>query len=287
MSYVWISSDLQLEDPEVARSVLTRAMDDVHALDLPLVGAWCLGDALVGSNLPALEDTARIVVELYEQLGLPIRYVMGNHELDLCRSSGQGRFPLHEMVRDRLGWVTTRSPEHFYFTEQWGGHQVFFFSDHADPAGRWIAAQHRRPEDWPSEYPYGSEVWQALRQEIARSELPVITVSHYAFPGGQRPSSLLEQLLPLPVTVRCHLYGHAHIGDMVWNKACPWERQHCVVNQDIRQYNISALESLRSPGSHSAFLEFRPTGGLRLRIRCHLERRWVACYDIEAEESDT
>ncbi|MGI6609951.1 MAG: metallophosphoesterase [Limnochordia bacterium] len=282
LSYVWISSDLQLEDPEVARSVLMQAIDDVQQLNLPLVGAWCLGDVLVGSKLPALEETAKAVVGLYEQLGVPMRYVMGNHEKDYCRIRGEGRFPFHEQVRDRAGWVTTSSPRDFYFSEPWCGHQVFFFSDQADPSGEWIATHHKRPEQWPEGYPNRQELWQAVRREMAASSLPVISVCHYAFPGGQRPSSVLEQLLPLPDTVRCHLYGHAHIGDLVWNKACPWERQHCVAGHDIMQYNISALESLRSPGSHSAFLEFRPTGALQLRIRCHLERRWVACYDIQA-----
>lgn len=277
---MWISSDLQLEDPEVARSILTQAIDDVRQMNLPLVGAWCLGDALVGANLPALEKTAQAVVELYERLSVPVRYVMGNHEKDYCRLRGKGRFPLHEQVRDRVGWATTGSPSDFYFSEPWCGYQVFFFNDQADPEGKWIATHHKRPEQWPKGYPNKQELWQAVRQEMATSPLPVITVSHYAFPGGQRPSSVLEQLLPLPDTVRCHLYGHAHIGDLVWNKACPWERQHHVDGQDIPQFNVSALESLRSPGSHSAILEFGPAGALQLRIRCHLQRRWVACYDI-------
>ncbi|MGI6082435.1 MAG: metallophosphoesterase [Limnochordia bacterium] len=277
---MWISSDLQLRDPEKAYSVLLPAIEDVRQLDLPLVGGWCLGDVLEGSDLPRLEETAKSVVELYERLGVPMRYVMGNHEKDYCGRRGEGRFPLHELVRDRPGWITTRSPSDFYFTEDWCGHQVFFFSDQGDPEGKWIAAHHKPDREWPEGYPVERRLWESVRQQMASSTQPVITVCHYAFPGGQRASSVLAHLLPLPDTVRCHLYGHAHIGDFVWNRACPWERRHHVAGQDIRQYNVSALESTRSPGSHSAFLEFKPAGALQLRIRCHLRRRWVACYDI-------
>ncbi len=46
--------------------------------------------------------------------------------------------------------------------------------------------------------------------------------SHYAFPGGQKPSALQAQLLPLPANVRALLRGHPHIGDLKWNKDDPW-----------------------------------------------------------------
>ncbi len=36
----------------------------------------------------------------------------------------------------------------------------------------------------------------------------------------------------------------------------------------------------RSPGSHSAILEFGPQGPTLLRIRCHLERRWTETFDL-------
>ncbi|NLN20024.1 MAG: hypothetical protein GX162_12230 [Firmicutes bacterium] len=280
MSVVWISSDLQLRDPETAHSLLLPVIEDIRELDLPLVGGWCLGDVVEGSNLAGLEETAESVVAWYERLDIPIRYVMGNHEKDYCRRYREGRFPLHEQISGRPGWLTTRSPSDFCFTESWCGHQVFFFSDQADPEGKWIAAHHRPAKDWPEGYPNEEELWESVRRQMASSSQPVITVSHYSFPGGQRPSSILEKLLPLPDTVRCHFYGHAHIGDFVWNRACPWERRHYVSGQNIKQYNVSALESRRSPGSHSAFLEFKPSGTLQLRIRCHLRRRWVACYDI-------
>ena len=74
-------------------------------------------------------------------------------------------------------------------------------------------------------YPYCSDSYDKLRSLICNYKGSIITASHYAFPGRQRPNDLIKQLFPLPGNVRFHLYVHAHIGDMVWNKECPWQRE--------------------------------------------------------------
>jgi hypothetical protein len=104
---------------------------------------------------------------------------------------------------------------------------------------------------------------------------PVIIASHYALPGGQRPNARLAELLPLPPNVSLFLHGHAHIGDTVFNAENPWQRANPISGETRLQYNISALESWRSPGSHSAILDLVDGVPERLRIRCHEKQEWV------------
>jgi hypothetical protein len=80
--------------------------------------------------------------------------------------------------------------------------------------------------------------------------------------------------------VRLHLHGHAHIGDLVWNKENPWQRENPITGDARKQFNISALETARTPGSHSALLELYSDGAIKLRIRCHLEKKWVEEFRI-------
>lgn len=272
---IWINSDLQLNQVDLARTVLRNAVEDVLSLDLPLVEAWCLGDALVGSDLDALETVADESVALYERLGVPIAYVMGNHEMDLKRATGMDRFPLYERVKDRAGWHTMESLSDFYFVREVLGHKVVFMGDHAAEDGSWFTSGGILRGEMKDQYPHLPAGYAALREAIAVSDKPVLTVSHYALRGGQRPSKLLDALLPLPDSVRAHFHGHAHIGDMVWNKDNPWERVNPIEGSQVLQFNVSALETLRSPGSHSAVLTFRQDGSLWVRFRCHLEREWI------------
>ncbi len=280
-AYIWISSDLQLGRPEVARSVLANAVDDVLSLGLPLVGAWCLGDALVGADLAALDEVAALSVELYERLGVPVCYVMGNHEMDLRRSRGVNRFPMYERVRSRPGWHTLPSLSALYFSVEVAGHRVFFLGDHADEAGRWFTVAGSVKGEAPEAYPHGPDAYRRLRQAIAASVQPVLIASHYAFRGGQRAGALQDALLPLPANVRAHFHGHAHIGDLVWNRENPWSRVNPIEGSPIRQFNVSALETERTEGSHSAFLAVHGDGRLAIRFRCHVQRAWIGEYTIE------
>lgn len=272
---IWIQSDLQLDEPEAARSVLHEAVEDIRRLSLPLAGVWCLGDALAGSDLDDLEQVAETTVQLLERLDVPICYVLGNHEMDARRELGVNHYPLYELTKNRPGWHTLRSLSDFYFSQEWFGYQVYFFGDHAAIDGSWFTSHGVVQDDPASDYPHLPSVYRRLRDEMMASSRPILTASHYAYPGGQRHSTLHEQLLPLSSMVRGHFYGHAHIGDLVFNSERPWDRKNPIIGHELIQYNISALESLRSPGSHSAVLSFEAGGCLRLRIRCHLQKEWI------------
>lgn len=283
---VWIHSDLQLASPEAARDVLAAAVDDVIDLDLNVGGIWCLGDALCGKDQDALAEVARINVEQYERLDVPVCYVMGNHEMDL-RRNGIHRYPLLDAIADHPQWHTMASRGDFYFARRFFGTMVVFMGDHLATDGALWWTTHGLLQDLQGVgvYPHQPQDYEALRKAMADHDGPVVTASHYAYPGGQRPSALMRQLLPLPDSVRLHVYGHAHIGDLVHNKVHPYRRNNPIEGQSLRQFNISALETRRSAGSHSAFLEFGPEGPTQLRIRCHLEKRWTESFDIAPAEA--
>jgi hypothetical protein len=276
--WIWVQSDLQLAQPDLARQVLGNAVADMHELGLALDGIWCLGDAHCGKHEPHLDEVAEASVGLLESFGVPIAYLLGNHEMDL-RDHGVHRWPLYERVAGRPLWHTQARLDDFYFERRCFGMRVVFLGDHADPgpAGTWYVQHHRVKG---TGYCHCDGEWQRLRQRLAASPEPVLTVSHYAYPGGQRPGELIARLLPLPATVVGHCYGHAHIGDMVWNKERPYQRENPIDGSAVRQYNISALETARSAGSHSALLRFQD-GILRdIRIRCHLEKAWLESFPV-------
>ncbi|MEX0653915.1 MAG: metallophosphoesterase family protein [Phycisphaeraceae bacterium] len=281
---VWVQSDLQLGRPALAREVLANAVADMEALDEPVDAIWCLGDALVGSREADLAEVAAACIELLESFDVPICYVMGNHEMDL-RCTGTRCYPLYEQVAGRPLWHTMAKLEDPWFERQCLGCRAVFFGDHADPAGQWLTQHHGlKPTD--ATYPH-TAAWPRLRDRLARAAEPVVFAGHYAFPGGQRPSDLMGQLLPLPETVRLHLHGHAHIGDMVHNREHPWRRNNPITGQPQRQYNISALETARSPGSHSALLRFDAGEPARLDIRCHLQQQWVERFELTGRPAST
>jgi calcineurin-like phosphoesterase family protein len=272
---IWVHSDLQLAEPSQAETTLATAVDDLLEQGLKLDAVWCLGDAHCGTNEASLQTVAAINVAQLRRLRAPVYYVLGNHEMDLT-ASGVRRFPLHDLVTDDADWRVAALDE-FYFCAEFGGFLVVFMGDHAAREGGWWTAHGYANGD---DYPHSSERYDALRQKMRDHNGPVVIASHYALPGGQRSAPLMERLLPLPENVRLHLHGHAHIGDLVWNKENPWQRANPVTGHKLKQFNISALESVRTPGSHSALLELYPDGAIALRIRCHLEKQWVEEFRI-------
>lgn len=277
---IWIHSDLQLSRPDQAEETLNRAVEDLLDLRQPLDEIWCLGDALCGTNLVELEKIADINQRHLARLGVPVSYVMGNHEIDLKNFGKLHRYPLHEAARRNPMWhvADLESP---FLIKYCAEYMMVMMGDHAAHDGSWWVSQggvHGEVEH----YPYLPDAYQNLRQCIEDHDGPVILASHYALPGGQRPSDLLAHLLPLPSNVRLHLHGHAHIGDLVWNKERPWQRKNPIDGTTSQhQYNISALESDRSPGSHSALLSFGSEQPMTLRIRCHLSYQWEEPFVIE------
>lgn len=279
---IWVHSDLQLDEPAQAEAVLSTAVNDLLKLQISIDAVWCLGDAHCGTNEAALQSVAAINIAQLQRLQAPVYYVMGNHETDIRRAQGVSNFPLHDLVTDNPNWHMAALDE-FYFCAEFNGYLVVFMGDHAAQDGSWWTSAGCINGD---AYPHSPDSYNKLRRLISDYDGPVIIASHYAFPGGQRPSRLMERLLPLPENVRLHLHGHAHIGDLVWNKERPWQRENPITGHTQKQFNISALESLRSPGSHSALMELSSDGSVALHIRCHLEKKWLVHFQISKRIED-
>lgn len=273
---IWVHSDLQLAEPKQAEVILSTAVDDLLELGISLDAVWCLGDAHCGTNEENLQLVAATNIAQLKRLNAPVYYVMGNHEMDLRNAKKVLRFPLYDLAVNNPDWHVTVLDE-LYFCAEFNGFLVVFLSDHAALDGSWWTAHGYVNGEG---YPYLADSYERLRCLMRDHNGPVIMASHYAFPGGQRPSDLMKQFFPLPENFRLHLYGHAHIGDLVWNKEDPWVREHPITGQPQKQFNISALESLRSPGSHSALLELHADGAIEMRIRCHLEKKWVEYFKV-------
>lgn len=275
----WIFSDLQFAQTKNNETALVAAVDDMCETGLPLDSVWLLGDIAYGVDAKKLERAAQIIPRQLERLGCPVYYVMGNHEMDFLRVTGQVSFPLHAQALVNPQWHVAEI-DSFYFTEIFGNTLVVFMGDHAAKDGSWFVSHGGVPKI--NSYPYSLEDYETLRRKISAYEGPVVVASHYALSGNQRPSPLLHYLLPLPKNVRAHLHGHAHIGDLVWNKENPWLRKNHIEGSNYHQFNISALEPERSPGSHSAILTLGTDGPIRLRIRCSKKKQWIEEFLLPA-----
>lgn len=280
---IWVISDIQQSEPADALAMLSAAIDDILATRLKLDGVWCLGDALRGADEAALEQVADIFIRQLARLNLPVCYLLGNHDVDLKRASDKDRHPLWERARAEAGWHTMERLDDFFFARRVGSCLAVFMGDHAAPAGDWFTTHGGVSGRNPERYPHDQASYTRLSQAMAAFEGPVVIASHYALPGGQKPSGLMGRLLPLPANVKLVMHGHAHIGDLVWNKDNPWERNNPVSGHSIRQFNVSALESVRSPGSHSAILDIGPGGPIDLRIRCHQTRKWLDVFPLASD----
>jgi hypothetical protein len=272
---VWVISDLQQSIPAEARRCLATAVDDFRSLDLPIEQIWYLGDAVEGGHLDHLEEMAAMQVATLGAFNVPLKYVLGNHDFDYMRQNGDkpGRAVFRDAVSRVPGWRTTDSIESFYFFDKIGDFTVAFFSDHADPRGRWVST-HGLVHGDQQLYPYDAAAYQAVRDQIAAVPGPVITCSHYAFSGGNRSSALHDLMLPLPPNIKLHLYAHAHIGDAAWAGKDLYRKIACVDNHPIIQCDIASLEDARGSATRSAILEIYRDHSLGLFFRNHSTRRW-------------
>src|SRR5258706_4117190 len=273
---VWVFSDLQQSIPAEARRCLSTALDDFRSLDLPIDQIWYWGDAVEGVRLDHLEEMAAMQVEAVAAFGAPLRYVLGNHDFDLL-THDKGRSGRGAIFRDAVlrtpGWRTTDSIESFCFVDRIGEFTVAFFSDHADPRGRWIST-HGTVHGDASAYPHDAAAYRRVHDELAAIPGPVITCSHYAFAGRNRPSALHDLMLPLPLNVRLHLYGHAHIGDAIWAGKDLYRKIACIDNHPVIQCDVASLEDGRGSATRSMVLEIYRDQSLGLFFRNHSTRRW-------------
>lgn len=284
---VWVISDLQQSQPAEAARCLSTAVDDFRALDLPPEQIWYLGDAVEGSNLAHLDEMAAMQVRVLSSFGVPLRYVLGNHDFDFLRHD-KGASGHTAVFRDAVlkvpTWRTTESIESFYFLDSIGDYTVCFLSDHAHPQNRW-ASTHGEVHVDRSLYPHDARAYRALRDQIAAVNGPVITCSHYAFAGGNRPSPLHDQMFPLPPNIRLHLYGHAHIGDATYAGKDLYRKIACIDNHPIVQCDIASLEDGRGSAIRSAVLEIYHDGTLALYFRNHSTRRWEESLTLDSQRA--
>ena len=270
---VWVVADLQY--PALAERCLSVAIDDLEQLAVDIDAIWYLGDAAT-SRFDG-DPTASPEVRLLEQLDQPLRFVMGNHDVErICVDGGQS-VPMHDVVTANPDWRTTPSLDSFYFLDRLGPFDVLFLSDHVAPDGSWCVhhGEHRHGD--PDAYPYSTADYRAVIDELAVRDRPLITAAHTSFPGGNRASSLQGRLLPLPDSVRLHLYGHAHIGDRDHLRN-PYQTISYVQDQPIPQIDVASLEDRRDGLIRSVFLEAYDDGSCVVSFRDHTNGRWLESY---------
>lgn len=280
---VWLFSDLQQSDPVHAEYCLTTAVNDFKKLDMECDYIWYLGDAVEGSHAEHLKEMVQMQLDLLRPLKTPLRFVLGNHDFDyLWANKEEGKeLPVYfyDAVREVPGWKSIDSLDSFYFTEDIGDYKIVFLSDHGDRNGEWIST-HGRVRGDKEKYPHTDDDYLALKKEIEMSSKRIITVSHGAFPGGNRPFQLWGKLLPLPDHVKVHFYGHSHMGDGVFGKEHVYRKVSYVDFAKIPQINVSSLENRRGDEIRSVFLEIYENDTIGIYFRDHGKESWADVYMI-------
>ncbi len=276
----WLISDLQQSEPERAERYFKAAVADFRQLESGAEAICSLGDAAEGMDLDKLRIMIDMQIRELDALQLPVYHCMGNHEFDYHRSQtaegGDLRVPFFEAVKGRKNWHTVPACSDFWFSEEFPEFTMLFFSGHVSPDGSW-RAEHQVLPDTPA-YPYTREVWTRLKERFARTGKPVFTFAHCAFPGGNRPSEILGQMLPLPENFRAHFYGHAHIGDAVWAKEHLYRQISGVEHSPVCQFDVASLDHWRGTTVRSAFFDYYGGGEYGVFFRDHLNHRWEQCF---------
>lgn len=286
---VWVFSDLQQALPEMAEECLDIALTDTRGIADTFTHLWCLGDAMEGNNLERIHRMVEMQVQRLGALDLPLRFVMGNHDLDCTTKLEAGSAPVlpaWEAFRKVPGWKTTETFEDFYFTETLGEFLVVFLSDHVAPDNRWHATQQEVRGTDPAAYPVPLSAYQSLRDQMAAWPGPVVVAGHYAFPGGARgapPHGLLNRLLPLPDNVRLALHGHAHTGDWPYGKEKTYQRIGWIDWHNVPQINVSSLDRTRGSQTRSVVLDLYTDGSLGVFFRDHEDKMWSDAFFVDGQ----
>ncbi len=277
LARVWLISDLQQSMPEKARRSLYTALDDYYALGLKCDKIWYLGDSVEGRDMRHLDEMTLMQEEAFTKIGIPLCYVMGNHDMDTMPKGG--RVPFYDMVKRHGDWKCVKECDEFYFFDTVADFNVLFVSDHYAKDFSWWAC-HGRVYGDEAKYPYNQSDIEKLKEKISSSSKKVITVSHYSYPGGNRESGFMAKFLPLPENVVMHIYGHAHIGDRTWAGKDALRKISWVNGQDIPQADIASLERDRGNAVRSAFLEIYDDFIL-LSFRNHDKKIWTEIFAKE------
>ncbi len=277
---VWIFSDLQQSNPAYAKECLDICMEDFDLIDAPADMIWFLGDCVEGGDRERLEKMCDMQENAFVKTALPLCFVAGNHDLDYIRYNGRKKenifVPFYEMAKKHKNWYTASSYSEPYFKVPVGDFQIYFFTDHIAEDGSWYTS-HGIVHGDADAYPH-KERMKGIVDEMRSDGCPVITASHYAFPGGSRPSALLENILPLPQNVKLHFYGHAHIGDFVHAGDRPYQRISWMNFHDIAQINVSSFEHIRGTKCRSVFLHIYEDHSCGVFFRNHDDHVFTECY---------
>ena len=280
----WVFSDLQQSDPENARRCMHASVEDFLSLGLPVDAACYLGDATESAVLPHLREMADMQVEALARVDAPVWYVMGNHEFDRQRwstppPSGRVEIPMRERILSEPQWHTTASVRDWLLVADFGDVALALFSDHAAPDGSWISVHGGACDASGARIPHPDpEAPARARAAIAALGKPVFTMSHYAFPGGNRASELMGLLRPLPGNVVAHFYGHCHVGDFKWGGQDCLRQISGVDGSALTQFDVASLENRRGNAVRSAILEWYGGSSYGVFFRNHTERRWEKMF---------
>lgn len=281
---IWVISDLQQNNPDEAEACLSLALRDMESLQDTLTDIWYLGDATEGRDLEKLKRMTEIQIRLLRDFGVPVNFVLGNHDLDACDLKHENDppfLPMFDAITSIPEWRTLETCEDFYFVKVYGDTLVVFLSDHLARDHSWRVCHHRLHGPHPQRYPHNREAYLALREKMKAWPGPILLASHYAFAGGVRGpgiGGLLNQLLPLPDNVKLILHGHAHTGDWRYGRERTFQRVSWVNWQSIPQVNVSSLERQRSGQTRSALLDFYPDGTSGVFLRDHERHTWSESF---------
>ena len=270
---IWVVSDLQQKDPDRARTCMTKAMEDFLSLDCAVEAVCYLGDGAEGSNPDHIREMARMQVEEMRKVQAPVYYVLGNHDFDFFHAQG-GRLALPFLETVRGSWYVPDVTALGY-TVDLGELRLCLLTDHGDPEGKWHT-HHGKIDGDRNSYPYDEKDYRAFVEAVG-TDKPVISMAHYAFPGGNRAADLYRWFMPLPDSFRMHLYGHAHIGDRNWAGVDAFRKYACVDDARILQMDVASLETGRGCVIRSVILLYMEDGEIGLFSRNHSLRNWDTC----------
>ena len=275
---LWILSDLQQREPARATRHMRCAMEDFLSLGMPVEAVCYLGDATEGTDLAHIREMASMQQQEFSRVDAPVYYVLGNHDFDYFRhlpaDTGEMRIPFLEYMRAYPQWHLPEDISRAHYMVDMGDFALCFLTDHADPQGRWFTSHGTVVGRETGAYPHSREDYQKLAEEMAALGKPVITLSHYAFPGGNREAGLFSQCMPLPDNVRIHFYGHAHIGDARCAGPDCFRKVACVNDHPIMQMDVASLENGRGNAVRSVLLEWYPTREIGVFFRNHSLHCW-------------